>query len=72
MLPLGWDDLLSLFLCLCQLLLSLSECVLHELSHQQLGGVLNRIQGSTVFWRRMLNSPEQCRMAIDGWRGRLH
>ena len=69
MLLLGRDGLLQLCLCQYQLLFGLHQGLSHLL-HQRLG-VLNRMHSIIVFWLRLLNGPEQSRMAV-GWRWRIH
>ena len=53
MLLLGWDGLLQLYLCFCQLLLGLQQRLLH-IQHQRFSCV-NRIQSIVMSWLRLLN-----------------
>ena len=69
MLLLGWDGLLQLCLCLCQLLFGLCQRLLH-VPHQRFC-VVNRMHSNIAFWR--LNGPDQFWMGVGaGWRGGLH
>ena len=72
MLVLDGDGLLQLGMCVCQLLLGQCHRLLHG-PHQRLGSV-DCLHSSiaTVFWVRLLNGPDQSRMAVPGRRWRVH